>query len=361
VTGNHPGRARAPGELRADLERALALLPGPHRVNLHAIYGEFGGARVERSAIGPEHFRGWIDWAAGLGLGLDFNATFFAHPRVREGLTLTSPDPATRDYWVEHGRRCREIGAAMGRALGTPCLHNLWIPDGSKDRPVDRLGCRRRLRDSLERIHADEHPPEHLLDAVESKLFGIGSESFVAGSYDFYLGYAIHRNMLLCLDTGHFHPTEEVADKISALLDHLPGLLLHLSRGVRWDSDHVVVLDDPTRAVARALVRCRALDRVHLALDFFDGSINRLGAWVTGARALRQALLLALLEPRERLHRCLEQGDGWGRMALLEEQNLLPWGAVWEEYCRRRQAPLGAELLAAVREHGDRVARERGG
>lgn len=359
VTGSHPGRARTVEELRMDLETALSLVPGVHRVNLHAIYGEFRGQRVERDQIGIEHFRGWIDWAREWSLGLDFNATLFSHPRAEAGFTLSSKDEETRQFWISHVRRCREIAAHMGAELGSPCIHNLWIPDGMKDQCVDRAGHRALLRESLDAIYERKADGEHLKDALESKLFGIGSESFVVGSHEFYMGYAMSRGLLLCLDLGHFHPTESVADKISALLGFCPELLLHVSRGVRWDSDHVVILDDPIREVALEIVRAGALDRAHLALDFFDASLNRVGAWVTGIRATLKALLLALLEPTERLRAREEEGDYFGRMALLEELRAMPVGAVWDYHCERSGAPAGRDWIERVNDYETRVLSKR--
>ena len=301
VTGSYPGKARTPDELRGDVEMALRMIPGRHRFNLHAMYAETDGRRVDRDALAPEHFQRWIDWARDRGLGLDFNPTFFSHPLVKDGLTLSHPDAEIRNFWIRHGAACRRIGAAMGQALGTACVTNIWIPDGMKDTPVDRKGPRERLAASIDAILAESIDPQYNLDAVEAKLFGIGSESYVVGSHEFYLGYAVARNTLLCLDAGHFHPTETIADKISAVFCWVDQLLLHVSRGVRWDSDHVVVLNDDVRAIAEELVRGGFLDRVHIGLDFFDASIHRVAAWVIGARATLKALLIALLEPINQL------------------------------------------------------------
>lgn len=360
VTGNHPGAARTADELREDLDLALSLLPGSHRVNLHAMYGEFGGRKVDRDMIGTEHFQGWIEWAAERGIGLDFNPTFFSHPLAAEG-TLSHRERGVREFWIEHGRRCRTIGRAMGAALGSPTVTNVWIPDGSKDQPADRVGPRERLAASLDEVFADDLPESEHLDAVESKLFGLGSESYVVGSHEFYLGYAVTRRKLLCLDAGHFHPTEGIADKVSAVMPYLPRLLLHVSRGVRWDSDHVVILDDALLAIAHELTRGRFLDRTHVGLDFFDATINRVAAWVIGTRAVMKALLIALLEPRQRLLAMEEDGDLTGRLALMEEAKGLPWAAVWEEYCRRHELPAGLGWLERVRRHEARVLAARGG
>jgi L-rhamnose isomerase len=359
VTGNYPGKARTIDELRRDLTQALALLPGRHRVNLHAIYGDCGGVAIDRDAIEPAHFASWADWAADLGIGLDFNATCFAHPLAESGFTLASREPDVRAFWVEHVRRCRVIGAYFGERLGTPSVHNLWIPDGSKDHTVSRLEHRQWLRESLEAIYADAHDRAVLKDAVESKLFGLGSESFVVGSHDFYLGWATGRDVMVCLDLGHFHPTESVADKVSSLLLFQPEILFHVSRGVRWDSDHVVLLDDPVREVMHELVRAQALGRAHLALDYFDASINRVAAYVIGARATLKALLIALLEPTALLREFEEAGDTTSRLALLEEAKALPWGAVWDEHCRRHDVPPGAGWLAEVRRYEEEVLTQR--
>lgn len=351
VTGAYPGRARTPDELRADLEQALSLLPGRHRLNLHASYAELGGAKVDRDAYEPAHFQGWIDWAKARGLGLDFNPTYFGHPLAQSGLTLTHPDDKVREFWIAHGIACRRIGAEMGRQLGSAAVVNVWIPDGSKDLIVDRRTPRERLARSLDAIFAEAIDPTHAIDAVESKLFGLGSEAFVAGSHEFYLGYAITRQKHLCLDAGHFHPTESIADKISSVLQFVPGLLLHVSRGVRWDSDHVVILDDPTRAIFEELVRGNFLDRTRVGLDFFDASINRVAAWVIGARAALKALLVALLEPTAELRTYESAGDLTARLALLEEAKSLPFGAVWNEHCQRQNVPSGITWLAEVQRY----------
>jgi len=349
VTGAYPGRARTPDELRMDIQKALSLIPGRHRLNLHASYAETGGRRVERNELEPAHFQNWIDWARQQGLGLDFNPTYFAHPKAADGFTLAHPDAGIRRFWIEHGIACRRIGEAMGRATGSPCVCNIWIPDGFKDTPADRKGPRERLQQSLDQILAEKLDRSYLLDSVESKLFGIGSESYVVGSHEFYLGYAISRGILLCLDTGHFHPTELISDKISAVLLWLDGLLLHVSRGVRWDSDHVVTLSDEVRAIAEELVRGDYLDRVHIGLDFFDASINRVAAWVIGCRAMIKALLLALLEPVDRLRQLEQGGNFTARLALLEELKSMPAGAVWDYYCLRQGVPLCADWLDEVK------------
>jgi L-rhamnose isomerase len=349
VTGSYPGKARTPDELRADLNKALTLIPGQHRVNLHASYAETGGGKVERDELAPEHFSRWLDWARERRLGLDFNPTFFAHPLAAGGFTLAHADEAVRRFWVGHGVACRRIGAHFGRELGTPCVTNVWIPDGYKDTPADRKGPRERLVRSLDEVFAEEIDPRFNRDAVEPKLFGLGSESYVVGSHELYLGYAVTRRKLLCLDAGHFHPTESIADKVSAVFLWLDELLLHVSRGVRWDSDHVVTLTDELRAITGELVRGDYLGRTHVGLDFFDASINRVAAWVIGARSTLRALLLALLEPAGALRQREAAGDYTGRLALLEELKALPCGAVWDEHCRRQGAPLGADWLGEVR------------
>ena len=349
VTGNYPGRARTPNELRQDLEKVYSLLPGKHRLNLHACYGEFDGKMVDRNEFKVTHFQGWIDWAKEQGLGLDFNPTFFSHPLSEDGFTLSHHDDSIREFWIEHGKRCRVIGNAMGEALGTPCVNNIWVPDGLKDMPADRLAPRQRLQDSLDAMLAEKRP--HNLDAVECKLFGIGSESYVVGSHEFYLGYAVKNQTLLCLDAGHFHPTESIADKISSVMLHVPELLLHVSRGVRWDSDHVIVLDDLLLDIARELVRGDFIERTHIGLDFFDASINRVAAWTIGTRAMIKALLIALLEPSALLRAMEIEGDFTSRLALMEDCKMMPFGAVWDEYCARHNVPGAQQWLTEVKDY----------
>ena len=360
VTGNQPGRARNPGELRADIEKVASLCPGSKRLSLHASYGEFCGKAVDRDAIEPGHFAGWMDWSRSRGIPLDFNATMFSHPLAGDGWTLAHRDHRIRAFWIEHVERARRIAAAMGLAQGSPCMHNLWIPDGAKDSPVDRTGYRARLLESLDAIFAERIPAHVIEDAVEGKLFGIGSESFVAGSHEFYLGYAATRHMFLTLDMGHYHPTENVADKISSILPFVPGLLLHVSRGVRWDSDHVVTLNDDLLELCRELVRSGQLGRIRFGLDYFDASINRIGAWSLGFRSARKALLSAYLEPRAALLAADESGDGFGRLALLEECKTLPLGAVWEEYCQRSGVPGDRAFAMDVGDYGRDVLAKRG-
>jgi L-rhamnose isomerase len=360
VTGNYPGRARTAEELRADLEKVFSLVPGKHRLNLHAFYLDSGGKKVDRDQIETSHFQGWIDWAKSLGLGMDFNPTCFAHPKAADGFTLAHRDPGIRAFWIEHAKRCRTIGADIGRALGSTCMVNVWIPDGYKDLPIDRIAPRKRLIESLDAIFAEQLPEKDEIDAVECKLFGIGSESYVAGSHEFYLGYAVSRQKAVCLDAGHFHPTETLADKISSVLLFVPRLLLHVSRGVRWDSDHVVILDDPTRAVMEELVRGDFLGRTSIGLDYFDASINRVAAWVIGIRATQKALLLALLEPSKQLREVEANGNLTARLALLEEAKSLPWGAVWDEFCRRHNVPAGAAWLPEAESYMQTTLRARG-
>ncbi len=359
VTGNYPGKARNADELRADLDEALVLVPGSHRVNLHASYAETRGKDVERDELQPEHFSRWIDWAGSRRIGLDFNPTYFAHPMASSGLTLTHPDQGIRRFWIDHGIASRRIGAAMGKALGTPCITNVWIPDGCKENPVDRKGPRHTLAESLDAVFAETIDRRYNRDSVEGKLFGIGSESYVAGSHEFYFGYALSRQKLLCLDAGHYHPTEGVADKISAVLVYLDEVLLHVSRGVRWDSDHVVLLTDELEAIAQEIVRGDYLRRVHIGLDYFDGSINRVAAWVIGVRCTLKALLLALLEPAEALRQLESNGDSTARLALLEEQKTLPFGAVWDFYCLTQEVPVGRDWLAQVKEYERSVLSKR--
>jgi L-rhamnose isomerase len=358
VTGNYPGKARTPQELRSDFEKSLALIPGKHRFNLHASYAEMNGPRVDRDALSIDHFKNWIAWAKSINIGLDFNQTYFAHPKVVNGLTLTSPDEGIRRFWIEHGIRCREIGAGIGKALGKTCLTNLWIPDGMKDTPADRKGPRERLAQTLDAIFHTSIDTRFNVDSVEPKLFGIGAESYTPGSHEFYLGYAISRRTLLTLDSGHYHPTEGISDKISAVLQFLPEIALHVSRGVRWDSDHVVTLTDDLEAIAQEIVWGNFLDRVRIGLDYFDASINRVAAWVIGARNLSKALLLALLTPSETLKQLEGSGDYTSRLALLEECKTLPFGPVWDHFCQKSAVPTGASWLSEVKQY-ERVVLEK--
>lgn len=359
VTGNYPGKARTPDELRSDLDQALALIPGVHRLNLHASYAETAGKRVERTDLEPAHFERWIDWAKQKRMGIDFNPTYFAHPKAADGYTLAHRDASIREFWIEHGIVCRKIGAAIGKALGSPCVTNVWIPDGSKDTPIDRKGPRERLAAALDAIFAEPIDPKHNLDAVECKLFGLGSESYVVGSHEFYLGYAITRKKLLCLDAGHFHPTEVISDKLSAVLEWVDEILLHVSRGVRWDSDHVVTLTDELYAIAQEIVRGDYLKRVHIGLDFFDASVNRVAAWVIGARSTLKAIAAALLEPIDTYRRVEAEGDYTARLALLEEQKTLPLGAVWDYHCLKSGVPVAAAWLDEARRYEREVLSKR--
>jgi L-rhamnose isomerase len=349
ATGNYPGKARTADELRADAGMALSLIPGTHRFNLHAIYGEFGGKRVDRNEIEPRHFRNWIDWAKSLGIGLDFNPTCFSHPKSASGFTLSHSDKAIRRFWIEHCQASREIGAAMGRALGTPAVTNVWVPDGMKDSPADRRGPRERLEESLDAIFSKKLNARHNLDAVEGKLFGIGAESYTVGMHEFYLGYAVKNQKLVCLDAGHYHPTENMADKISSVLCFVPEILLHVSRGVRWDSDHVVTLTDELLGIAQELVRGGYLERTHIGLDFFDASINRIAAWTIGARNMIRALCIAMLDPVAKLKQLELAGDYTARLAIMEEARTLPFGAVWDYYCLTQGVPVGEAWLAEVK------------
>ena len=350
ATGNYPGKARTPDELRADLEKAYSLIPGRHRLNLHAFYGEFGGKKVDRDAIEPKHFAHWISWARKNGLGRDFNPTCFSHPKSADGFTLSHADKSVRKFWIEHCIRSREIGAAMGKALGKTCVTNVWIPDGMKDTPADRVAPRERLAESLDAVFKKAISPKLNLDAVEPKLFGIGSESYVVGSHEFYLGYAVSRKKLLTLDAGHYHPTEGIADKISSVLQFMPEILLHVSRGVRWDSDHVVILNDDLLAIAREIAVNGFEKRVHIGLDYFDASINRVAAWTIGTRNMIRALLIALLETP--LIRSAEaSGDYTTRLVLQEEARTLPFGAVWDYYCESQGVPVAEAWLGEVKQY----------
>ncbi|MEL0580498.1 L-rhamnose isomerase [Pectobacterium punjabense] len=360
ATGNYPGKASTPDELRADLEQAFALIPGPKRLNLHAIYLE-SAQPVARNEIAPEHFSSWVAWAKRHQLGLDFNPTCFSHPLSADGFTLSHPDEKVRRFWIEHCQASRRISAYFGRELGTPSVMNIWVPDGMKDLTIDRLAFRQRLLSALDEVIAEPLDQAHHIDAVESKLFGIGAESFTVGSSEFCLGYAASRSTALCLDAGHFHPTEVISDKISSAILYVPRLLLHVSRPVRWDSDHVVLLDDETQAIAHEIVRHKLLNRVHIGLDFFDASINRIAAWVIGTRNMKKALLRALLEPTETLRTLEQNGDYTARLALLEEQKSLPWQAVWEHYCQRHDVIPGSNWLQQVRQYEETILTQRQG
>ncbi|HBV51484.1 MAG TPA: L-rhamnose isomerase [Clostridiales bacterium] len=359
TTGNYPGKARTPDELRSDIEKAFSMIPGKHRINLHAVYGDFEGD-VERDKIEPKHFKKWVEWAKKNGIALDFNPTCFSHPMSESGMTLSHPDKEVRDFWIRHCKACREIAAYMGKELGSPAVTNFWFPDGMKDITVDKYGPRKRLLDGLDEIFSVKYPKEYILDAVESKVFGIGAESYTVGSNEFYMGYAVSRGKLLCLDAGHFHPTEVISDKISAVFCYLDEILLHVSRPVRWDSDHVIILDDELKYIAAELVRNGFVEKTHIGLDFFDASINRIAAWVIGMRNMQKALLLALLEPTARLVGYERDFDFTSRLAILEELKTLPSGAVWDYFCEVNGVPVGDAWLAEVRQYEQDVLFKRG-
>lgn len=356
ATGNYPGKARNMEEVRMDILKAMSFIPGRHRLSLHEIYGDFGGKFVDRDQVEPSHFESWMEWAAENGIKLDFNSTSFSHPKSGN-LSLANPDKAIRDFWVEHTVRCRAIAEEMGRRQNDPCIMNLWIHDGSKDITVNRMMYRELLKDSLDRIFATEY--KHMKDSIESKVFGIGLESYTVGSNDFYIGYGVQHQKLVTLDTGHFHPTESVADKLSSLLLFVAEVLLHVSRPVRWDSDHVTIMNDDTLDLCKEIVRCNALNRVHIGLDYFDASINRIGAYVIGSRATQKCLLQALLEPLETLRRYEAEEKGFERLALLEECKSLPWNAVWDMFCLRNGVPVGEEFIAGVDEYEAEVTSKR--
>ncbi|MGG4341417.1 L-rhamnose isomerase [Paenibacillus lautus] len=358
VTGEYPGAAGTPDQLRADLEKAMSLIPGSHKVNLHAIYADTDES-VELDQLEPRHFQSWVDWAKEQGIGLDFNPTCFSHDKSKDGFTLSHADPAIRQFWIEHCKASRRIGAYFGEQLGQTCVTNIWVPDGYKDMPVDRMAPRQRLKDALDEIFAEEMNPQWNLDAVESKLFGLGSEAYVVGSHEFYMGYGIRNNKLICLDAGHFHPTESIAGKLSSLALFTDGLLLHVSRPMRWDSDHVVIMDDELIEIGRELVRNNLLDVTHIGLDFFDASINRIAAWVIGTRNTIKALLRAKLEPVDKLKQAELEGDYTTRLALTEEFKSYPFGAVWDYYCERMGVPVREEWLSEVKQYEQEVLLKR--
>ncbi|MBD8068624.1 L-rhamnose isomerase [Bacillus sp. PS06] len=359
VTGNYPGKATTPEELRQDLEKALSLIPGKHRVNLHAIYAETNGEVVERDQLDPKHFENWVNWAKEQGLGLDFNPTLFSHEKAADGLTLSHPNEEIREFWIRHCIASRRIAEYFGKELGTTCLTNVWIPDGYKDIPSDRLTPRKRLKESLDRIFAVEIDEKYNVDAVESKLFGIGSESYVVGSHEFYLGYALKNNKLCLLDTGHYHPTEMVSNKISSMLLYSDKVALHVSRPVRWDSDHVVILDDELKEIALEIVRNDALDKVMIGLDFFDASINRIAAWTIGTRNMIKSLLAAMLVPNDHLKQLQEEGNFTERLALMEEFKTYPFGAIWDYYCDQMGVPVKESWLEEVKSYEKEVLSKR--
>ncbi len=359
VTGNYPGKARTIDQLRADIVKAMSLIPGKQRLNLHACYLDNGGKYVDRNQVSKEHFQSWIDWAKANKTGLDFNPTYFSHPKSESGFTLSHKDKAVRSFWIEHGKACRKIGEYMGKQLGSTCVVNTWIPDGYKDTPIDRKSPRERLADSLDAIFAEKLNPKHIAEAVECKLFGIGSESYVVGSHEFYMGYAMTRGKMLCLDAGHFHPTETISDKISSIMNFSDKVLLHVSRGVRWDSDHVVTLTDDLQAIAQEIVRGGYTKNVFVALDFFDASINRIAAWVTGTRCMLKALLIAMLEPTDELKKFEKAGDHTSRLAVLEEIKTMPFGAVWDMYCEKNNTPVGFEWIAEAKDYEQKALSAR--
>jgi len=359
ATGNFMGKARNPNELRADISEALKYIPGKTRLNLHAIYGEFGGKKVDRNEIGFEHFKGWVDWCKQQKMGIDFNPSYFSHPLAADGFTLSSPNKRVREFWIEHGIACRKIAEKIGKAVGETVITNFWMPDGMKDFPADRISPRERMADSLDKIFNTKISPKYNKDAVECKLFGIGSESYVVGSHEFFMGYAVKNQKLLTLDSGHFHPTETIADKISSMLMYVPELLLHVSRGVRWDSDHVVLSDDPTMAAMQEVVRCGAEKRVHIGMDFFDASINRIFAWTIGMRAARKCLLCALLDPIKMMREAEKSGDYGKRLMLMEESRNLPAAAVWAEYCKRADVPNPLKMIDSIKKYEAEVLASR--
>ncbi len=358
VTGNYPGAARTPEELRADLEKAFSLIPGKHKVNLHAIYADTD-EKVELDQLEPKHFQKWVDWAKEQGLGMDFNPTCFSHEKSSDGFTLSHPDPEIRRFWIDHCKASRKIGAYFGEQLGQTCVTNVWVPDGYKDVPADRLAPRQRLKDALDEVFAEELNPAHHLDAVESKLFGLGSEAYVVGSHEFYMGYGLRNNKLICLDAGHFHPTEVISNKLSSRSLFADGILLHVSRPMRWDSDHVVTLDDELIDIGRELVRGDLLGKTHIGLDFFDASINRVAAWVIGTRNTIKSLLRAMLDPIEALKKAELDGDYTTRLALTEEFKSYPFGAVWDYYCEKNGVPVREDWLGEVKAYEQDVLLKR--
>ena len=356
ATGNYPGKARNIDELRADIAMVKSLLPGSHRLNLHEIYGDFGSEKVDRNEVEPRHFESWMQWAQENDMKLDFNSTSFSHPKSGS-LSLSNPDKGIRDFWIEHTKRCRAVAEEMGKRQGDPCIMNLWIHDGSKDITVNRLLYRSLLKDSLDDIFAQKY--DNMKDCLESKVFGIGLESYTVGSCDFYTAYAAQTGKIVTLDTGHFHPTESVADKVSSLLLFVPELMLHVSRPVRWDSDHVTIMNDDTLDLCREIVRCNAIDRVHIGLDYFDASINRIGAYIIGSRATLKCVLLALLEPIESLRKYEAQDMGFERLAMLEELKSMPWGAVWDMYCLQNGVPVGEEYIKDIERYEAEITSKR--
>lgn len=356
VTGNYPGRARNMDEVRADILKAKSYIPGSHRLSLHEIYGDFQGKKVDRDEVEPCHFQTWMEWAKENGMKLDFNSTSFSHPKSGD-LTLANPDDSIRNFWIEHTKRCRWISEEMGKFQNDPCMLNIWIHDGSKEIPASRLKYRALLEKSLDEIFETEYA--HMKDCIEAKLFGIGLESYTVGSYDFYLGYGAKKGKIVTLDTGHFHLTESIADKISSLLLFTPEIMLHVSRPIRWDSDHVVILSDDLLDLSRELVRCKALDRSHIGLDYFDATINRIGAYVIGCRATLKAFMQALLEPMGKLLAYESEGRYFERLALQEELKSLPWNAVWDMYCLQSGVPVGEDFIPEILKYEQEVTSKR--
>lgn len=359
TTGNFPGKARTIDELKKDLEKVISLVPGKHRISLHATYGDFGGEFVDRDRVEPKHFQSWIDWAKKNDVKLDFNSTFFSHDKANSGYTLSDFDPEIRRFWKDHLRQCRRIAAEIGRQQGDACIHNIWIPDGEKDKTVSRYEHRKLLQESLDEVLAEKISTDYLKDCVECKLFGIGSESYVVGSHEFYMGYAVKNNMLLTLDAGHFHPTETISDKLSSMLLFVPEITLHVSRPERWDSDHVVILTDELLAIAQEIVRSGQKDRVHMGLDYFDASINRIGAYVVGIRSAQKAMLQALLEPTDKLREFEKQDKNFQRLAWLEELKALPWNALYSYYCDQQGVPVGDEYIREIEAYEDQITSKR--
>lgn len=358
TTGNYPGRAQTPEELMADIRKAYSLIPGKHKLNLHASY-RITKEKVDRDKIEPRHFASWVDFAKEEGIGLDFNPTFFSHKNVKDNMTLSSPDPAIREFWIAHGKACRKIANYFGEELGITALDNIWIPDGTKDVPADRIGPRARLKEALDEILSVPYDRKNIADSVEGKVFGIGVESYTVGSHEFYMNYAAQKGIMCLLDTGHYHPTEVVSDKISSMLLFNDSLALHVSRPVRWDSDHVIKLDDELKELATELVRCQALDRVFIGLDFFDASINRIAAWVIGMRNMQKALLYGLLTPNETLRKAQEEADFTRVLQGLEELKTLPFGAVWAEFCARNEVPEDGKWYPEVKAYERNVLLKR--
>ncbi len=359
ATGNFPGKARSLEELRADVSKAISLIPGNHRLNLHASYGDFGGEKVDRNEIETKHFESWVEWARKENVKLDFNSTCYSHPKANDGYTLSSLDSSIRQFWIEHVNRCREISAYMGKELESSVIHNIWVPDGSKDLTVNRYIHRSHLKDSLDEIFRKEYDKSFMKDSIESKLFGIGSEAFVVGSHEFYMGYSVANNKMICLDMGHFHPTELVGDKISSMLLYVDELMLHVSRGVRWDSDHVVILNDEINLLSHEVVRANALNRVNVGLDFFDASINRVGAYVTGTRAAQKSFLLALLEPVQKIRDYENEGKYFEKLALMEEVKSKPFGAVWDYFCLKNNVPAAEGYISEIQKYEKQVLSQR--